>query len=167
MRVTATVTQAMIRYFDGDVRRINHLLKVYAYAKTIGELENLDAQTQQVLEIAALTHDIGIKISERKYGSASGHYQQLEGPAEAKALLDALQIPGHVTERVCWLIAHHHTYDAILGQDYQILVEADFLVNIDEDAMSEAGMQAVARKIFRTHTGLTLLHSLYACAPAK
>ena len=35
-----------------------------------------------------------------------------------------------VTERVAYLIGHHHTYDKIEGMDYQILVEADFLVNI-------------------------------------
>ena len=81
----ARVQQAMIDYFDGDMRRINHLLKVYGFAKAIGELEGLDAQTQFILEVAALTHDIGIKVSERKYHSAAGNYQQLEGPAEARA----------------------------------------------------------------------------------
>mgnify|MGYP000340972515 FL=1 len=35
-----------------------------------------------------------------------------------------------MTERVAYLIGHHHTYDKIEGMDYQILVEADFLVNI-------------------------------------
>ena len=38
-------------------------------------------------------------------------------------------------ERICYLIGHHHTYDKIDGTDYQILVDADFLVNLyEEDA---------------------------------
>ena len=32
--------------------------------------------------------------------------------------------------RVEYLVGHHHTYKDIDGLDYQILVEADFLVNI-------------------------------------
>ena len=158
---TAQVTQAMIGYFEGDLRRINHLLKVFAYASTIGQLEMLDPPTQRVLELAALTHDIGIKVSERKYGSASGLDQQREGPAEAEMLLHALQVDPDVTQRVCWLIAHHHTYDHITGLDYQILVEADFLVNMDEDGMSEASIRTIGKQIFRTAAGLALLRSLY------
>lgn len=84
MRNINHVTQAMIAYFDGDVKRINHFLKVHAFAKLIGELEGLEGTELETLEIAALTHDTGIKISEEKYQSASGHYQQIEGPGEAK-----------------------------------------------------------------------------------
>lgn len=151
----------MIDYFDGDIRRINHFLKVYGFAKAIGELEGLDSQTQYITEVAALTHDIGIKVSEQKYRSAAGNYQQLEGPAEARALLMALHTSPQVIERVCWLIAHHHTYDTITGQDYQILVEADFLVNMNEDAMTVPAIQTVKRQLFKTQAGTTLLDSLY------
>ena len=157
----ARVSKAMIDYFAGDARRINHFLKVYGFAKTIGTLEGLTPSTMFILEIAALTHDIGIKVSEAKFHSASGHYQQIEGPGEAKALLDALQLPQAVVARVCWLIARHHTYTDIQELDYQILVEADFLVNIDEDAMTLDAVLSIASKIFRTKTGLALLHSLY------
>ena len=30
------VIKSAIDYFDGDVRRINHFLKVYGYSKTLG-----------------------------------------------------------------------------------------------------------------------------------
>ena len=161
MNPIALVTMAMTDYFSGDVRRINHFMKVYAFAKTIGELEGLTPRDQLTLEVAALTHDIGIKESERKYGSSSGHYQQLEGPPEARALLNALQIPADVTERVCWLIAHHHTYANIHNADHQILVEADFLVNICEAAMNQTQIRAIERKVFRTAAGRRLLLNLY------
>ena len=58
------VTKAMIDYYKGDPKRIQHFLKVHAYAKLIGEQEGLDKKTLDILEVAALTHDIGIKISD-------------------------------------------------------------------------------------------------------
>jgi len=161
MNPVAVVQSAMITYFSGDMRRINHFLKVYALAKAMGELESLDDYMQQTLEIAALTHDIGIRNSELKYQSSAGEYQQLEGPPEARALLEALDIPPDQVERVCWLIAHHHTYHDIQGLDYQLLVEADFLVNIGEDQMSANAIRRVESSIFRTTAGRDFLHRLY------
>ena len=155
------VAANMIAYNAGDARRVNHLLKVYAFAKTIGEREGLDADTQEILEIAALTHDIGIRTSERKFGNCSGAHQQEEGPPEARALLAELDAGERVIERVCWLIAHHHTYTDIQGMDYQILVEADFLVNAFEDEMDDDAIRTVRGKLFRTKTGLELLDLLY------
>ena len=137
MKKSAKVLEAMIHYYAGDVKRMNHFLKVYAFAKTIGELEGVDHATQELIEIAAITHDIGIRNSEKKYNSSTGYYQQIEGPIEARRLLTDVKIPDNEIERVCWLIAHHHTYTDIKEIDYQILVEADFLVNIYEDTMEE------------------------------
>ena len=64
-------------------------------------------------------------------------------------------------ERVKFLIGHHHTYDSIDGIDYQILVEADFLVNADEDGLSKEAVKAFADKIFKTASGLSILNSNY------
>ena len=158
------VAAAMCAYNAGDARRINHLLKVFAFAKTIGEREGLDAQTQEILELAALTHDIGIRNSERKFGNCTGAHQQEEGPPEARAMLMHLGAEEHIIERVCWLIAHHHTYTNIQGMDYQILIEADFLVNAYEDEMDEDAIRTVQGKLFRTETGKELLKKLYLCA---
>lgn len=161
METVGQVLNAMIEYYAGDVRRVNHFLKVYGFAKAIGEAEGLEQETQKILEIAALTHDIGIKNSEIKYQSTDGTYQQLEGPPEARKLLENLGFQESLTDRVCWLIAHHHTYDAITEIDYQILVEADFLVNAFEAQLSGAAMQSVRDKLFRTGTGKHLLNTLY------
>ena len=155
------VSVAMVAYNAADVRRVNPLLKVYGFAKTIGEREGLDARTQEILEIAALTHDIGIRNCERKFGSCSGEHQQQEGPPEARALLSALGADETVIERVCWLIAHHHTYTDVQGMDYQILIEADFLVNAYEDGMDEDAIRTVREKLFRTKSGIELMNLLY------
>lgn len=155
------VMYAMISYFAGDARRVNHFLKVYGFAKTIGEAEGLDTRAREILEIAALTHDIGIRNSEQKFGSCSGEHQQIEGPPEAEKLLSELGVTREVVERVCWLIAYHHTYTNVTGIDYQILIEADFLVNAYEDGMSREAITSVREKLFRTKTGIELLDSLY------
>lgn len=155
------ILRSMISYYAGDTKRINHFLKVYGFAKLIGAMEGLDDSKQEILEIAALTHDIGIKNSEIKYHSSSGKYQQIEGPPEAKKMLEDLAIDKDVIERVCWLIAHHHTYNNIDSIEYQILVEADFLVNIFEDEMSIGSIKSIHEKIFKTESGLRLLNDLY------
>lgn len=53
----------MTRYYSGDPKHIQHFMKVYAYARMIGEMERLDRKTQHMLETAAIVHDIGIKES--------------------------------------------------------------------------------------------------------
>jgi hypothetical protein len=161
MTKTGQVINAMISYFAGDTRRINHFLKVYGFAKTIGEMEDLDERTLQILEVAAITHDIGIKNSEIKHNSSAGCYQQTEGPPEAKKLLEDLWFDKQLIDRVCWLIAHHHTYDDITDLDCQILIEADSLVNAYEDKLSFDAIQNVEKMIFRTKTGKKLLTEMY------
>ena len=161
MTLIGKIINAMIAYYAGDVRRINHFLKVYGFAKAIGEMEGLDESTQEIIEIAALTHDIGIKNSEKKYNSSAGNYQQIEGPPEAKKLLERLGVESGIIDRVCWLIAHHHTYTDIQGIDYQILVEADFLVNFYEDNVSQDSIQSIRDKIFKTLSGKMILNAIY------
>ena len=151
------IMQKAIEYDKGDARRINHFMKVYAYAKLIGELEGLDKNQQQILEIAAVLHDIGIHESERKYNSSAGSYQQIEGPPIAEKILNSLNISEEIIKRVCYLISHHHTYTDIIETDYQILVEADFIVNIYEDDLSRKQIESIKEKIFRTKSGTEIL----------
>ncbi len=155
------VMAAMIEFFGQDARRIHHFLKVYGFARAIALGEGVDEGLMRVIELAALTHDIGIKPSEGKYGSSAGHYQELEGPAPARELLLNAGCGAEDAERVCWLIAHHHTYTDIQGLDYRILVEADFLVNIYEDEIGPDAVASVRERIFRTATGLKFLHQIY------
>lgn len=58
-----TLIARMIEYEDGCVERVNHFLKVFAFAKTIAEGEGLDRETQDILEAAAVTHDVGDRKS--------------------------------------------------------------------------------------------------------
>ena len=69
-RQHAKLLRAMIEYDAGDVQRIQHLLKVHNLAATIGTLEKMDEEDLFILESAAIVHDIGIHLSEQKYGSS-------------------------------------------------------------------------------------------------
>jgi HD superfamily phosphodiesterase len=151
----------MIHLYMGDSKRIQHFCKVHSYAKLIAEMENIDKETQFILEAAALTHDIGIHLCEEKYGSCSGKLQEKEGPALAGKLLDRLGFNEVVSERVLYLIAHHHTYSNIDGIDYQILIEADFLVNLHEDKVSKDGIKHAYDHIFMTETGKKICREIY------
>ena len=152
---------AMIELYKGDAKRIQHFCKVHSYAKLIAETENVDKECLFIIEAAALTHDIGIHSCEEKYGNCNGKLQEKEGPAIADKMLKELGFDQDVSNRVQYLIAHHHTYDAIDGIDYQILVEADFLVNLAEEQSSRETIESVKGKIFKTKTGIWLINKIF------
>ena len=62
---------------------------------------------------------------------------------------------------ICYLIGHHHTYKDVDGADYQLLLEADFLVNAYEDALSPKAILAFREKVFRTASGTAMLNAVY------
>lgn len=151
----------MTAYFKGDKKRICHLTKVHSFAALIASLEGLDSKTKYILEAAALVHDIGIKPSEEKYGTCTGKQQELEGPPVAEKMLSRLDFSEEIISRVKYLVAHHHTYDCIDGPDYQILVEADFIVNMDEDEMSVDAISRCIDRVFRTKSGIEICRNMF------
>lgn len=161
MQRTETLIKEMICYYSGDPKRIQHFIKVHSFAKTIGLLEKLDRGTLYILETAALVHDIGIRVCEQKYGNCNGKLQELEGPAVARELLEELGYEEEVMDRVCYLVAHHHTYDKVDKMDYQILIEADFLVNMYEDKLEKKSIEVAFQKIFKTPSGRFLCKQMF------
>lgn len=156
-----SIMNDMIRYFHNDVRRINHALKVYDFASLIAGESGVDNEKRQVIGIAALLHDIGIKEAERKYNSSASRYQEEEGPAVAKKILEPYHLDAKTLDRICYIIGNHHTYTKIDGIDFQILVEADFIVNIYEDEMKPDVVRSIKNRIFRTETGTKLIGDMY------
>ena len=157
----AEITKRMIDYSKGNRRDINHFLKVYAYAKTIGECEGLDPETQLTLEVAAIVHDIACPLCREKYGNTNGKYQEAEGMVLAAEFLKDAGLPQACLDRVVYLVGHHHTLTDVEGLDYQILLEADFLVNADEHGYSRENVENTLAEIFRTATGSALLRAVY------
>lgn len=156
-----SLAREMTRYDSGDAQRVQHFFKVHAFSRLIGEQEGLDERTLFILETAAYVHDIGIKRAEEKYHSSAGSYQEELGPAEAENMLTALGFEHDVIQRVMYLVGHHHTYTNIDGMDYQILVEADFLVNLFENGNSPESIRSAKERIFRTKTGTALCEEMF------
>ncbi len=161
----AKLAALAVHYDAGDPRRVQHFLKVYGYCQLLGRSEGLDTHTQNMLEAAALLHDIGIHEAERRHGSSAGPYQEQEGPAVARPLLLEAGADEEESRRVCWLIAHHHSYGAGEDTDFRILLEADFLVNADEDGLPRESILAARERLFRTGSGRALLDDIFLAKP--
>lgn len=67
----SALAAAAAHYDAGDPRRVQHFIKVYGYCRLLGLSEGLDTHTQNMLEAAALLHDIGIHEAERRHGSSA------------------------------------------------------------------------------------------------
>ena len=150
---------AMAKYNHGDITRINHARDVHNYAKIIGRQEEISKKEMFILESAAILHDIGIKVCEEKYNSTSGKLQEKEGPIVAKKILEDLNYEN--IDRILFLIGHHHSYNDISGIDYQILIEADLIVNFKEENTPKKTIKKLYKSIFKTKTGKQLCEDIF------
>ncbi|VBB07028.1 Hypothetical protein LUCI_2272 [Lucifera butyrica] len=154
--------QQLERHFGSDRKRINHALKVLAYAEKIMCGENVSADLRKVITITALLHDVGIKPAEEKYHSSAGNYQEIEGPPVARQIMRQAGEPDPVMERVAYIIGGHHTPSKNDGLDFQIILEADLLVNIEEEQLDQLpGLAAIIAKNFKTAAGTRLATEQY------
>ena len=155
------VIKKMVEYSKGDLHDINHFMKVYAYAKTIAEGENLSPEQQKLVEVTAVVHDIACPLCRKKYGSADGKHQELEGgPLVREFLHDTGLTPAQV-DRVAYLVSHHHTLTDIDGIDYQILIEADYIVNAAESEYSKESIKGFINKVMQTNSGSMLARQIF------
>ena len=157
----AEVVKKMVEYSKGDLHDINHFMKVYAYAKTIAEGENLSPEQQKLVEVTAVVHDIACPLCREKYGNTSGKHQEEESAPLVAQFFKDVPAGELDVERITWLVTHHHTYTNVEGMDYQILLEADFLVNAGESEYSKQAIENFCRKVFRTEAGTHLLKSMF------
>ena len=160
--ITEDLIIKMTEFNDGDPKRIQHLIKVFEFAHIIGVKEGLDEKALKILDMASIMHDIGIRPAEQKYGKCNGKLQEQEGPAYAREMLSEFSgVSAEEVERVCYLIAHHHTYENVEGLDYRILLEADFLVNAMEDELDKEAIVHFRDKVFETKTGIHLINTMF------
>lgn len=159
--MVASILNKMIQYSDKSLHDINHFLKVHSYASCIAELEGIDKETKEIVEIAAIVHDIACPSLRERYGKAEGKMQEKEGPSLAEKLLEEFNLSEKVLNRVLYLVGHHHTYKGVDGIDYQILLEADYLVNADESNYSKENILNMYNSVFKTKAGKELLKNIY------
>lgn len=111
--------------------------------------------------MTALVHDIACPLCRVKYGNTNGKNQEKESAALIAEFFKDSNLPQDFTDRISFLVSHHHTLDQIDGIDYQIIIEADYLVNADESHLSGHNIKNMYDKIFKTETGKFLLRSMY------
>ena len=161
---TMTISQILVKMIDysaGNRKDIHHLMKVHSYARIIGKGEGLPEELQKITEIAAIVHDIACPLCRIKYGNTNGKYQEAEGPALTESFLADTGLTREEIARIAYLVGHHHTYEGVEGLDYQILLEADYLVNADESGYSRENILHMRDTVFQTKTGTALLESIY------
>lgn len=145
-------------YEEGHARRTQHILKVYALAKLLGESEQLSGEDRQILQAAAILHDIAIKYCKIHYnGDACQQNQQKEAPQLIRSFLqDADYLPSCVPQ-IVELVLHHHDYARPKDRLLQLLIEADLIINCYENSPPSEKTADDIRKLFRTDTGKKLL----------
>lgn len=105
---------------------------------------------------------MGIHPAEAKYGNCNGKAQEELGPDEAKKILNVVGgFTKAQTDRICWLIGHHHTYNDVRDIDHRILLETDFLVNSYEDNISMDGIKAFRENVFRSESAIEMLNQMW------
>ena len=160
-KTVADLMQKMIAYSDGNLHDIAHFIKVHSYARTIGIQEGLLDYEQETVELAAIIHDISCPLCRIKYGNTNGKHQEEESAPLVREILEGIDIPEAMADRINYLVSHHHTYTNVDGIDYRILLEADFLVNADESNMSADAILNARSSFYETKTGIALLDSIY------
>ena len=153
------IRQEMEQYFGQDIRRINHALNVLRYARAINAELSADPLT---VEIAAILHDIGIHEAERKYHSAAGNYQEMEGPPIARVILAGYSIPAATVDHICRIIANHHCAREIDTPEFRVVWDADWLVNIpDEFDLGDQAKMCSLLNVFKTAAGRRLAETQF------
>ncbi len=155
---------AMMEWEFGETKRMHHYIKVHSLAKMIGVCEHLDPKTRLILEISAMIHDIGVKPAKAKDIKASVELQDSEGVIAGKEMLEKLGFASDIIDRVCYIIGIRHTIadDDIDGMDLQILIEAEYLVNLYEQLANKETINNVYENVFKTKTGAKIFKRMYA-----
>lgn len=112
--------------------------------------------------LSCIYHDIGIPEARRKHGTSAPRYQELEGPAVAKELMDKIDMREDIIERVCFIVGNHHSKEKIDGLDFQILWEADMITNIEEGwkGINKSYLKEHLDENFKTSLGKNIILKL-------
>jgi len=152
--------EELVRHFGKDAKRIAHAKKVMQFAEELLRRETAD---WHIVIPASILHDVGIKAAEEKYGSAAGHYQEKEGPEIARKILLKTGLKKEDIDEICGIVANHHSPGKINTQNFKVLYDADWLVNLKDEVVSKEKdkMKGVINKVFLTKTGREIAEKIY------
>lgn len=147
-------------YFGSDLKRINHAKQVMNYADQLFCLEGGDGH---IVIPASILHDVGIKVAEEKYGSSAGHFQEQEGPEIARIILLRLGFNAKDSEEICQIIRYHHSPGKIHTQNFKIIYDSDWLVNLKDevDLKDKEKVKAIINRVFFTQSAKEIAQKKY------
>lgn len=139
------VALKMKEHLGADPERVQHFVRVYTLARTIGELERLPEVEQRTLELSAIVRTV------------SGD----DRIAVVKEMLLSSGYSDDTAMRVCHIVEHHDDYDHISGLDHQILVEAEYIVLFKERSTPVSEILRIAEQRFFTNYGRAFLKKAF------
>jgi len=153
-------------HFGNDKERIDHAETVLANAEKLVQSEKAD---WHIVIPASILHDVGITVTEAKYGSSAGKYQEIEGPPIAREILLRLGLKMEDIDEICDIIAHHHSPGEQNSDNFRVLYDADSLVNLREVVNGESDEQicTLIEKNFLTKTGRELALKEFVSVPVE
>lgn len=152
------IVKQMCEVFKEIPYGVTHTLKVLGNAEEIMKGENLSDEERERIAIVAILHDIGAVEALHKHGSIDGVYQEEEGPAVARNILEKMEYDPVKIHRICYIIGNHHTPSKIDGLDFKIQWEADLIENLLATDVKEdkKKLQDIIDKNFKTTAGKAL-----------
>ena len=135
------VAMKMKTVLHGDAVKVQHFVRVYTLAKTIGELEKLTEEEQENLELAAVVHNI-------------------EGEEKIPTVRDILNSCGvepDTAMRVCHIVENMDNYEHISSLYHQIFIEARMIVEFKEHNTPSDEIVKFAEERFITNCGKLFL----------
>lgn len=147
-------------FFGDDKKRINHAKSVLSFAEEILKREQAD---WHIVVPSAIFHDVGIKIAEQLHGSSDAKYQEKEGPAIAKKILEKHNMDNAHIDEICGIIANHHSPGKMDTLNFRVLLDADLLENSKEplNRKTKEEIRDFINKEFFTETAKRIAISLY------
>jgi len=155
------VIQEMKEVFYDSPNGIVHTFDVQKYTEAIMAGENFTKEEKEMISITAILHDIGIPEAKRKYGSSEAKYQEKEGAIIAKVILEKIGYHPVQMDRVCYIVGNHHTVSKIDGLDFQIIWEADLLVNLEKNNLNKEELKKCIEDNFKTEIGRKIAYEKY------
>lgn len=139
------VALRMKQYHRGDMLKVQHFVRVYTLAKTIGELEHLSDEEQLDLELAAIVHNV----------------EEDDRVPVVRDMLRECGISETAAMHVCHMVENETNYEHISTLDHQILIEAMMIVEFKEQNTPQKEIIRRAEDLFITHSGKLFLKKAF------
>jgi len=152
----------VIEYFAStDLSQIGHTEAVHNFAQLLATLEKCDEHKQCMIEMSALLHDIGCPNAKLKYGNTNAPNQEKEGKPKAEEILATYPMPDTDKQLLAEVVGLHHHHNNLKEMGFEILAEADLIVNLLEGYYKLEQAQYLFEHLVTTRSGKDLFRNMF------